>query len=161
MSFLDLDELLIELAGKAELVYSPIMDVKEYPEGVDVVLVEGAVANHDNLELIRRVRERTRVLVSFGDCAVSGNVTAMRNPLRGADAVLGRAYLEGVAVTPQLPSEAGVLPTLLPRVLPVHQVVKADVFLPGCPPPASSIHFVLSELIDGRTPNLNERLKYG
>src|SRR5262249_31905546 len=52
MSFLDLDEWLIELAGRADLVYSPIADVKQYPEGVDVVLVEGAVANEENLEMI-------------------------------------------------------------------------------------------------------------
>lgn len=161
MSFLDLDELLIELAGKADLVYSPFMDVKEYPEGVDVVLVEGAVANEDNLELIQRVRERSRILVSFGDCAVSGNVTAMRNPLRGVEAVLGRCYLEGVAVTPQLPFEPGIVPVLLPRVVPVHHIVKADVFLPGCPPPAASIHFVISELLEGRMPDLGEKLSFG
>src|SRR5215475_4231384 len=43
MSFLDLDEDLIELAGKIDLVYSPVIDVKEYPLDVDVCLVEGAV----------------------------------------------------------------------------------------------------------------------
>jgi hypothetical protein len=67
MSFLDLDEWLLELAARADLVYSPIIDVKEYPEGVDFVLVEGAVANEENLEMIRKVRARTKVLVSFGD----------------------------------------------------------------------------------------------
>jgi NAD-reducing hydrogenase small subunit len=81
MSFLDLDEWLITLAGQVRLVYSPIADVKEYPEGVDVALIEGAVANDEHLHLIRRVRRRTKHLVSFGDCAVTGNVTAMRNPL--------------------------------------------------------------------------------
>src|SRR5262249_36671373 len=80
MSFLDLDEWLIDLPEHADLVYSPFIDVKEYPEGVDVVLVEGAVANEDNLQLIERVRRNTKVLVSFGDCAVTGNVTALRNP---------------------------------------------------------------------------------
>ncbi|MEX1021116.1 MAG: hypothetical protein WDZ49_15765 [Litorilinea sp.] len=47
MSFLDLDELLIDLAEMVDLVYSPIADVKEFPENVDVTLVEGAVANLD------------------------------------------------------------------------------------------------------------------
>ena len=49
MSFLDLDEFLIELVGKAEIVFSPVMDVKEYPEQVDVCLIEGAICNEDNL----------------------------------------------------------------------------------------------------------------
>ena len=56
MSFLDLDERLVEIAERAELVYSPLIDVKEYPEGVDVCLVEGAVASEADLLKIRRVR---------------------------------------------------------------------------------------------------------
>src|SRR5438046_1697531 len=77
MSFLDLDEWLLELAAQADLVYSPILDVKEFPENVDVTLIEGAVANEEHIEQLRKVRERSKVLVSFGDCAVTGNVTAM------------------------------------------------------------------------------------
>src|ERR1700692_3426288 len=79
MSFLDLDEFLIELAGKIDLVYSTIIDVKEYPENVDVCLIEGAVCNEDNLELLHEIRERTKILVAFGDCALTGNVPAIRN----------------------------------------------------------------------------------
>ena len=60
MSFLDLDEFLIELAGRVDLVYSPVIDVKEYPEGVDLCLIEGAICNRDNLELLHKVRSRTR-----------------------------------------------------------------------------------------------------
>src|SRR5574338_95517 len=81
MSFLDLDEFLIELAALVDLVYSPIADIKEYPEGVDVVLVEGAIANVENLEFARKVRARSRVVIAFGDCAVTGNVVSLRNPL--------------------------------------------------------------------------------
>ncbi|MDJ0651202.1 MAG: oxidoreductase, partial [Xenococcaceae cyanobacterium MO_188.B19] len=94
MSFLDLDEWLFDLAAQVDLVYSPLADIKEYPEGVDVVLVEGAVANEDNLELIKKVRDRSSILVSFGDCAVTGNVTAMRNPLGDTESVLQRCYME-------------------------------------------------------------------
>jgi NAD-reducing hydrogenase small subunit len=83
MSFLDLDEFLIDLAGLVDVVYSPVgCDLKEYPEGVDVCLVEGAVANEDNLELIYEVRRKTKTLISFGDCAVTANVPAMRNMMR-------------------------------------------------------------------------------
>jgi NAD-reducing hydrogenase small subunit len=137
------------------------MDTKEYPEGVDVVLVEGAVTNEENLELLLKVRARTRHLVSFGDCAVTGNVTALRNPLRKTEPVLQRAYIDNVTLNPQLPVEPGIVPKLLPRVLPVHQVVKTDVFLPGCPPDADLIWYVLSELIEGRVPELSDKLRYG
>ena len=92
MSFLDLDEFLIDLAGKVEIVFSPVVDAKEYPEGVDVCLIEGAVCNEEHVEMAHKIRKRTKVIISFGDCAVTGNVTAMRNMLGedNADQVLHR-----------------------------------------------------------------------
>ena len=150
MSFLDLDEFLIDLAGMIELVYSPVVDVKEYPHNVDVCLIEGAVCNEDNLELLHKIRQRTKVLISFGDCAVTANVPAMRNPI-GVQPLLERAYVENVTINPGIPRE--VVPTLLPMARPVHRVVKVDVFLPGCPPSADLIHQSLVDLLEGRTPD--------
>jgi len=155
MSFLDLDEWLIDLAARADIVYSPVLDVKEYPDSVDVALVEGAVANNENLEMIHKVRARTRVLVSFGDCAVTGNVTALRNPLGTALPVLQRAYLENSDLNQRIPAEAGIVPTLLDKVTPVHAVVPVDFYLPGCPPPASRIRQVLEQVLAGRQPELS------
>jgi NAD-reducing hydrogenase small subunit len=162
MSFLDLDEWLITLAGQVQLVYSPIADVKEYPEGVDVALVEGAVANDEHLHLIKRIRQRTKHLVSFGDCAVTGNVTALRNPLGKAEHVLNRAYVEGADIAGQIPGDPGILPILLDRVQPLHEVVRVDTFLPGCPPPADRIRSVLEQVLAGKQPVLAGRdLKTG
>jgi NAD-reducing hydrogenase small subunit len=162
MSFLDLDEFLIELADKADVVYTPIMDVKTYPQAVDLVLVEGAVANEEHLEMIRRVRRQTRILISFGDCAVTGNVTALRNPLGAAEPVLRRSYVEQTDLQPQIPLERGIIPVLLDRVTPVHAVVPVDFYLPGCPPPAPRIRAVLEQLLAGRPANLEGReIKFG
>ena len=162
MSFLDLDEWLLKLAALADVVYSPFVDRKDFPEAVDLTLVEGAVANEDHLRHIRQVRERTRVLVSFGDCAVTGNVTALRNPLGGADVVLCRSYLEAADVNRRVPDERAVLPVLLDRVVPVHEVVRVDYFLPGCPPPAERIRALLQPLLAGEEPHLaGNDLKFG
>ena len=60
MSFLDLDEFLIELAQKIEIVFSPVVDTKEYPEGVDVCLIEGAVCNEEHVEMVHKIRKRTK-----------------------------------------------------------------------------------------------------
>ena len=164
MSFLDLDEFLIDLAGKIELVYSPIADVKEYPENVDVCLIEGAVCNEDNLELLHKVRARTKVLVSFGDCAVTANVPAMRNQfgLGNAESVLQRAYIDNAQYNPVKPEADGIVPKLLENVLPVHEVVHVEYFLPGCPPPADRIKALMVQVLEGKTPKLTgTQLKFG
>ena len=92
--------------------------------------------------------------MSFGDCAVTGNVTAMRNPLGTAEPVLTCAYREGADIAAGIPADPGILPVLLDRVMPVHAVVPVDTYLPGCPPPADRIRAVLEELLAGRQPAL-------
>jgi NAD-reducing hydrogenase small subunit len=150
MSFLDMDERLLEIAERADIVYSPLVDVKEFPADVDFCLVEGAVSSEEDLHKIKLVRERTRTLISFGDCAVTANVPGMRNPI-GVQPLLQRAYIENVTINPGIP--LSVVPALLPTARPVHRVVDVDVFLPGCPPSADLIYAALIDLIEGRTPD--------
>jgi len=159
MSFLDQDELLIDLAEKMTLVHSPIMDVKDFPENVAVTLVEGAVNTEDQLAMLKKARSRTRILVSLGDCAVTGNVTALRNaePV-GVEGVLKRSYIETADVNPQMPAE---VPKLTPKAHPLHEIVKVDYYIPGCPPNAGLIYYVLTELLAGRSPQMENNSKYG
>ena len=140
MSFLDLDERLLDLAGLVDLVYSPIADVKEFPEDVDVTLVEGAVANEDNLEMIKKVRARTRLLIALGDCACTANVTALRNPIPLQKVLAGAGYREIVDPVPRL----------LPRVQQLHKVVHVDAWLPGCPPTADEIWSAVTAVLERR-----------
>lgn len=159
MSFLDQDELLVDLAQKIQLVYSPLVDIKKYPENVDVTLIEGAVANEEQLALLKEAREKTKILISLGDCAVDGNVPALRNAWQDSDkAVLEMAFIDTSEVNPQIPTE---VPTLLKKVRPLHECVKVDYFVPGCPPPASMIAYVLADLLSGRVPKMEGRSKYG
>jgi NAD-reducing hydrogenase small subunit len=150
MSFLDLDERLLELARLADVVFTPVADVKEFPEDVDVTLVEGAVANVDHRAMLLVVRARTRLLVSFGDCAVTGNVTALRNPIP-LQQVLTTSYVDRSARPAEVQAD-GIVPALLPRVEPLHQIVPVDVFLPGCPPSADEIWDAITALLAGRLP---------
>ncbi len=158
MSFLDIDENLLALADQIELVYSPLVDRKDFPDQVDITLVEGAVSSEEDLEKIRHIREHTQILISLGDCAVTGNVPALRNSV-GAEPVLRRAYLDPNLSNPQLPNET--VPRLLPIVRPLHSVVKVDIYIPGCPPSASTILYALTELLAGRSPNLYGRTRFG
>ena len=159
MSFLDQDEKLIELADKVQLVYSPIADVKDFSEEVDVTLVEGAVGNEEQLELLRQVRRSSRIVVSLGDCAVTGNATALRNILNdNSESVLKREFIENTTENPQLPKD---VPKLLAQAYALHEIVKVDFYLPGCPPSADLIGYMLTELVSGRTPNIDSKFKYG
>lgn len=158
MSFLDLDEQLIDLADQVELVYSPIADVKEFPENVDVTLVEGAVANVDHLELARQIRQRSKLVVSFGDCAVTGNVTSLRNKLP-VDDLLTKVYHEGPGSVPRGGDTDKIVPALLPRVFPLHQTIEVDAFIPGCPPEPERIWAAVSALLAGEPVVLEEDMR--
>jgi len=149
MSLLDLDERLLALAPSMDLVYSPLVDAKEFPADVDVCLVEGAVASEEHLSLLRRARERTRFLVALGDCAANGNVTAMRDVAGGVPAVVRCAWSEAAQAR-----RDPALPGLLERVLALQDVVEVDLVVPGCPPPPDLIYYVLAELLGGRCPDL-------
>ena len=158
MSFLDMDERLLELAEVVDVVYSPIVDTKEFPNEVDIALVEGAVASVDDEKKIKKIRDHSKMLVAMGDCAVTGNVPSMRNPF-GPEAILKRAYDENAAAQAQIPCV--MVPALLEKVRPVHEFVKVDMYLPGCPPSADVFYTVLSELLAGRTPDVASLTRFG
>lgn len=128
MSLLNLHQGLLEILEQCDLVYSPLMDIKEYPDEVDIALVEGAVGNEDNREMARIIRQRTEIVISLGDCAVNGNVSALRNP-GGLAAAREKSYGDGGGNQE--------LTRLEPHVLPLHQVIQVDGFIPGCPPEPS------------------------
>lgn len=152
MSLLDIDERLVDLAASLEIVYSPFVDTKVFPEQVDITLVEGSVSSEEDLAKIKKIRAHTKLLVSMGDCAVTGNVPSLRNPF-GPDKILQHIYL------PHAPRD--IVPRLLPVVLPVHQVVNVDVFLPGCPPSADVLYYAITELLAGRTPDVTDITRFG
>jgi NAD-reducing hydrogenase small subunit len=158
MSLLDIDEAIINVAKKANLVYGPLVDAQEFPDGVDVTLVEGAVSSQDDLRLIQTIRKRSKMIVALGDCAVTSNVPAMRNSIP-VKQLLERIYVEGVQENPGVPSEG--VPALLKHAVPIHQAVKVDLHVPGCPPSADAIAFVIGELLAGRKPDLASKVKFG
>ncbi|MES9869894.1 MAG: NADP oxidoreductase [Sedimenticola sp.] len=147
MSFLDIDERIIDLVELVEFDRTPLTDIKEIGD-CDVGIIEGGVCNAENVEVLREFRRHCRILVSMGACSINGGIPAMRNqhPLKEC---LEEAYLEGMGVEDaQIPNDPEV-PLLLNKVHPIHEVVKVDYFLPGCPPPADTIWTFLEELLSG------------
>jgi len=161
MSLLDIDERILEVAKLADIVKSPVVDGKDLPE-VDVTLVEGAVGTDEHVEEIRHIRKKSKIVVSFGDCAVTANVPSMRNTFTPTEC-LSRAYIEvesNVNEKKIIPNkEIGILTK---KALPLHEVIKVDYVIPGCPPSADLIFYVLNELLNGREPVYDKgNLKYG
>ncbi|MBF0570664.1 MAG: NADP oxidoreductase [Candidatus Omnitrophica bacterium] len=162
MSLLDIDERILEVAKLADIVKCPIVDAKEFPE-VDVALVEGSVTSDEHWRELEHIRKNSKVLVSLGDCALTTNITGMRNQLAKED-VLNCAYKDAISNDKEgkMPKH-WVLLNLLDKVVPLHEVVSVDYVIPGCPPSADTIFYVLFELLNDRVPDLaaERKLKYG
>ena len=152
MSFLDIDEAIIELADLVEITTSPITDFKEFSP-VDVGIVEGAVANTDNEELVKKLRANCKILMAWGDCACFGGIVTMRN-LFPKEEVLRRGFVETERTGKGKIPTSEEIPALLEQVKPVNQLVKVDCYVPGCPPTSKAIHYALTELLEGRIPVL-------
>ena len=148
MSLLDLDERLFDLAERVEFDRSPLTDIKELGE-CDIGIIEGGVANVENVHMLLEFRARCKILIAMGACALNGGIPAMRNQYELKDC-LEESYVRGVGlVEPQIPNDPEI-PLLLNRVHPLHEVVKIDYFLPGCPPPADTIWTFVNQLLSGQ-----------
>jgi len=156
MSLLDIDERILEIVELIDLRASPITDLKEPDEdGVVVGILEGGINNTSNEEVAIRMRERCKILVALGDCAVFGGVPAMRN-FCGADAALKRAYLDAESNDPNVKIPSSPELAQMTRVRAVNEVVHVDLHIPGCPPDADVIYYALVELANGRIPEIKD-----
>lgn len=158
MSLLDMDAAIISLGRKIDIVYGPLVDAQEFPEDVDVTLVEGAVSSQDDLNKIQKIRQRTNILISMGDCAVTGNVPAMRNSVP-VQKLLQRVYIDGADERKVIPTDR--VPALLKQARPLREFVKVDMCLPGCPPPSKTILGVINDLLDNKKLDSSMKVKFG
>jgi NAD-reducing hydrogenase small subunit len=159
MSFLDLDERIVELVKLVDILYSPIVDVKEIPD-VDVGIVEGCVNNNEQEHELKKLRSRCKVLIALGDCAVTGNIPGLRNQFTLKDCLL-RAYEQTESTKISCIPNDPVVPVLNAKARPLQEFVKVDLSIPGCPPDANTIWYALTELLAGRMPQWTEKnLRY-
>jgi NAD-reducing hydrogenase small subunit len=152
MSILDIDERILDLIELVEFNKSPIDDIKTFTKPLDVGIIEGGCSNSENVEVLRSFRKNSKILISLGECAIMGGLPAMRNgiPIREC---LEEAYHRSPTIDPAdpriIPNDAEI-PIILDRVYPLHEIVKVDYFLPGCPPRADLIWTALTSLLLGK-----------
>lgn len=148
MSLLDIDERIIDLIELVEFDRSPINDIKTVGTS-DIGLIEGGVCNAENVEVLREFRKHCKIIVAMGACAITGGIPAMRNQF-DVKACLEESYLDGIGVeNPHIPDDPEI-PMLLNKVHPIHEVVKVDYYLPGCPPSGDTIWTFLTELLENK-----------
>ena len=162
MSLLDIDERILDLIELVEFNKSPVDDIKTFTKMCDVGIIEGGCCNSENVHVLKDFRKNCTILVSLGECAMMGGLPALRNgiPIREC---IEEAYLNGPTIEKGntiVPNDDE-LPMILDRVYPCHEIVKIDVFLPGCPPRADLIWDALLSLVKGTPMNLAyETVKY-
>ncbi len=150
MSFLDIDERILELVELVDLRRSPFDDIKEFDGVCDIGLVEGGCCNADNVRVLREFRKNCRILISVGQCAITGGLPAMRNGIPVGE-LLRESYLSGPTLANELIPNDEEIPPLLDRVYPCHEIVKVDGFLPGCPPKADLFWDAIQLLLAGKS----------
>lgn len=157
MSFLDIDERLLDLVELIEFDRSPLTDIKHCGP-CDLGIIEGGLCNAENVHVLKEFRKNCKVLVAMGACAVNGGLPAQRNHLELGH-ILEEVYHGGHGLAPgsRVPNDPEI-PLLLNKVHPIHEVVKVDYFLPGCPPSGDAIWKFLTDLLEGRTPTLGHEL---
>ncbi|XRP97176.1 F420-nonreducing hydrogenase [Methanocaldococcus sp. 16A] len=158
ISLLDLHEELLNLLENVELIHCPVlMDVKEIPDEIDIALIEGGIRNEENLEIAKEMREKAKIVIAFGTCAVYGGVPGLGN-LYSKDEILEKVYKTTLSTKNDegiIPSEE--VPQLTSRVKPLSEVIDVDYFIPGCPPNPEIIAKVFKALLEGKKPELPKK----
>lgn len=106
---------------------------------LDLALVEGAVLSERDEAKLREIRQRSDLLVALGTCAMHGGVPIMdRDHDRGA--LLRRVYGD-------MGSEYDTRSTR-----PLHEVVRVDLGIPGCPIEKTEFLRAIGHLLHGDPP---------
>jgi len=154
MSFLDLDEGLLDILAKVELTDSPITDYKDFNfQDLELGIIEGGIANEEERQIAKKLRKQCKILMAWGDCAVFGGINTLRNSFSTRE-ILQRGYIETESTVNGFIPVHESLPALLEKALPVNSTVRVDVYVPGCPPSPDAIAYCLTEILKGKIPVL-------
>lgn len=166
VTILDIGESLLDLLPKLEFVHMPvIMDHKVYgqlgekskmeiPEA-DVGIISGGIRNEENKELAQEMRAKCKTLIALGSCACFGGIPALANQFK-LDELYEKVYKGSKSTEPaETPREN--IPPLLDRVYALDEVVKVDVYIPGCPTSPDLVADALTALLEGKSFSIPER----
>jgi F420-non-reducing hydrogenase small subunit len=165
---LDIDEKILDVVAAADIVFWPVALDTKYKDvevlednSIDVCFFNGGIRNSEQEHLAKLLRKKSKILVSFGACAVSGGIPGLAN-MANREEIFKTVYLENPSIhNPEktLPStrvkvKEGELsiPEFYDTVKSLDQVVDVDYFLPGCPPPPGLILDAFNAIVEHRLP---------
>jgi len=165
VTIMDIGEPLLELLPKLEFVHMPVlMDHKYYgqtgekdfeiPEA-DIGLISGGIRNEDNAKVAEEMRKKCKTLVAVGACANFGGIPALANMFTLPD--LMETVYRKTKSTEMAENPSEDLPPLRDRVYALHEVVKVDIGLPGCPTTPELMAQAITSLLDNKPFALSER----
>ncbi len=166
VTILDIGEPLVDLLPKLEFVHMPvIMDHKLYGQkgekkkmeipAADIGILTGAIRNEENKELAKEMREKCKTLIALGSCACYGGIPALANQFK-VDEIYEKVY-RGLKTTDSAATPQTDIPPLTDRVYAVDEVVKVDIYIPGCPTSPDIVADALTSLLEGKPFSLPER----
>lgn len=160
VTILDVGEALLDILPKLEIVHMPvIMDHKLYgqtgekttmeiPEA-DVGIISGSIRTEEHKLIAQEMRKRCKTLVAMGSCACYGGIPALAN-LSTLEELYEKVFHDSVSTESNgIPNEQ--IPSLTDRVYAIHEVVKVDVKLPGCPTTPEIFVDAVTALLEGKS----------
>jgi F420-non-reducing hydrogenase small subunit len=168
IGMLDIDEKILDVAAAADILFWPVAidtkykDVEALADGsIDVCFFNGGIRNTEQEHFAKLLRKKTKVLISFGACAMSGGVPGLANLSNRAE-TFKTVYLENPSTenpekqvpktTVKVKEGELTIPEFYDTLLPLHKVVDVDYFIPGCPPPPWLILDAFNAIMEGKLP---------
>jgi F420-non-reducing hydrogenase small subunit len=166
VTILDIGEPLLDLLPKLEFVHIPVLtdhkyfgqtgekDKLEIPEA-DIGIISGGIRNEEHKEITAEMRNKCKTLIALGSCACFGGIPALANQFQLQD-LYDKVYRDSVTTDgADTPNQD--IPPLLDRVYAIDEVVKVDVYIPGCPTAPQIVAQALTSLLEGKPFDLPER----
>ena len=168
ITVLDTDEKLLDILAVADIVFWPVAIDTKYDDvekmenhSIDVCLFNGGIRNSEQEHMAKLLREKSKVLISFGACSVSGGIPGLAN-LSNKDEIFDTAYVDNPSTSnpektlpkPSSQVKEGTLtiPEFYDIVYSLDQVVDVDYYLPGCPPPPHLILEAFTAIVNNKLP---------
>ncbi|MFA6408911.1 MAG: hypothetical protein WCW01_01880 [Gammaproteobacteria bacterium] len=134
----------IDLTPEQLLDLLKVIDIVEFREAIsehsdqyDIAIIEGSLTRDSDIPRLQKIRDTAKLLITLGSCSTIGGINALKNFQAPAD------YQKAVYPEDSNKYESG-------KVRAIHEVVKVDAFIPGCPIDTGEFVRVVKNLLLGK-----------